>query len=233
MTLLRADDVGVHRTTLLRADDVGVHRTGTTDVRPDEVDAVVAHLVAAVDGLVRDGGLLASTVLLSRPPPQAPAGTAVRLVHLTRWVSPARLDAAAAALRPGPERSLVGHVDHDLVVHDVVTAGGDGQVRLSADGPATFLLSMDSAVEHHAFLRTFNTDDTRRVFAPLPGFVACAIFGDRRRRRVFEIAQWERLEDFLAATALPAFAEHEAVLDERCDSTDARVYQVVHVDSQS
>lgn len=217
-------------TTTLLPDDTGLVRTSTVDVRPAAVDDLVAHLSSACDALVAEGGLLSSTVLVSQAAPGA-EDAPVRVVHLARWATAEDVDAARAALSPAADPGevlAVGPAEHDLDLHLLFTTRTEQQIELGADGPATFLISMDADPALHEELLGFNVRDTEHLFALMPGFVSCTLFSDRRRERVFEVVQWESMPHFLGAISTPAFAEHNAFLQRLCRTTDARPYRVVH-----
>ena len=217
--------------TTIRPDDAGLVRTSTLDVPPDRVAAVVAHLAQVCDAVAgeRDGGLLASTVLASRAVPGA-EGAPVRVVHLARWASAVLADAARARVSPAGAEGAQGDV-HDLELREMRTAGPEQRVELDGDGPATFLISMDSDPSEHERLLTLNTDDTEALFAPMPGFVSGTFYSDHPRGRLFEVVQWQTMGHFFAAAASPGFAEHNAFIQQRCHATDARPYDVVHTTS--
>ena len=213
--------------TTLRRDDAGLVRTSTLDVPPAAVADVVAGLTRACEAVAgeRERGLLASTVLVSRAAPGS-EGDPVRVVHLSRWASADLADASRAALAPdGSAGAQAG--DHDLELREMRTAG-EPRVELAQGGPATFLISMDSDPSEHEGLLTLNLDDTEAVFSTMPGFVAGTFFSDARRGRLFEVVQWQTMGDFFAAASSPGFAEHNALIQQRCHATDARPYDVVH-----
>lgn len=215
--------------TTIRPDDAGLVRTSTLDVPPDRVAGVVAHLAQACDAVAgeRDGGLLASTVLVSRAAPGA-QDAPVRVLHLARWASAALADAAQVRLSPADAAAAQGRDVRDLELREMCTADPEQRVELAEDGPATFVISMDSDPSEHEFLLTLNTDDTREIFARMPGFVTGVFYSDHQRRRLFEVVQWQTMGHFFAAASSSDFAEHNAVIEERCHATDARPYDVVH-----
>lgn len=216
-------------TTTLRPTDTGLVRTSTYDVNPDVVAGVVGQLIDASGSLAGapDSGLLASTVLVSRARPGA--DEAVRVVHLTRWASLALADAAPASYSPaeGQSDSPVPAV-HDLELRAMHTAAVEPHIELGQDGPATFLISMDSDPAEHEYLVQLNLDDTEAIFGSMPGFVAGAFFSAVDRERLFEVVQWKTMGDFVNAATSPGFAQHNALIQRRCHATDARPYDVVH-----
>ena len=220
--------------TTLRPDDAGLVRTSTLDVPPDQVAGVVAGLTRACEAVAgeRERGLLASTVLVSRAAPGA-EDVPVRVVHLSRWASTDLADASRAALAPGGSGDAQASPDHDLELREMRTAGAEPRVELAQGGPATFLISMDSAPSEHEHLLTLNLDDTEAVFSRMPGFVAGTFFSDAQRRRLFEVVQWQTMGDFFAAASSPGFAEHNALIQQRCHATDARPYDVVHTTEEN
>lgn len=216
--------------TTLRPDDAGLVRTSTLDVLPGQVAGVVAHLTQACETVAgeRDGGLLASTVLVSRAAPGA-EDAPVRVVHLSRWASADLADASRAVLAPDGSEDVQAGPDHDLELREMRTAATEPRMKLTAGGgPATFLISMDSDPSEHEYLMTLNLADTEAVFSKMPGFVAGTFFSDAERRRLFEVVQWQTMGDFFAAASSPGFAEHDALIQQRCHATDARPYDVVH-----
>lgn len=217
-------------TTTITLDDTGLVRTSTADVRPDAVDDLVAHLSGACDALADGGGLLASTVLVSQAAPGADPVVPVRVVHLTRWATAEHVDAANAALAlpSALEEAVVGRAEHDLDLRVLVTNRPERRTELSEGGPATFLITMDADPSSHEELVELNARDTEQVFSRMAGFVGCTLFGDHRHERVFEVVQWESMPHFFAAISTSAFAEHNAVLQDICRTTDARPYRVVH-----
>lgn len=220
--------------TTIRPDDVGLVRTSTFDVSPDEVAGVVARLIEASDSAAgaTDSGLLASTVMVSAARPGAEE--AVRVVHLTRWASSALADAAPASMFPAGRRSgSPMPTVHDLELRAMHTAAVEPHIELAKDGPATFLISMDSDPSDHEYLMKLNLDDTDAVFAPMPGFLAGVFFSDVQCQRIFEIVQWRTMADFVTVTSTPGFAEHNALIQQRCHTTDARPYNVVHTTEET
>lgn len=215
--------------TTIRPDDAGLVRTSAFEVAPEQVADVVADLTRTCEAVAGepDGGLLASTVLVSRAMPGA-EGAPVRVVHLARWASAALADAAQARLSPADAVASQGGDVRDLEPRGMCTADPEQQVELAEGGAVTFLISMDSDPGEHERLLALNVDDTEVVFSKMPGFVASTFFSDYSHVRVFEIVQWQTMGNFLAAASSPAFAEHDVLIQQLCHATDARPYDVAH-----
>lgn len=220
--------------TTLRPDDAGLVRTSTYDVPPGHVVNLVAGLTRACEAVAaeRRRGLLASTVLVSRAAPGA-EDAPVRVVHLARWASVDLADASRAALTL-EAGDAQGPLEHDLELREMRTAGELRVELRDGEPPAmTFLISMDSEPSQHEYLLTLNLHDTEAVFSMMPGFVAGTFFSDALRGRLFEVVQWKTMGDFFAAASSPGFAEHNALINQRCHATDARPYDVVHTTEEN
>lgn len=206
----------------------GVHTLVTTvDLAAVDAPQVLATLTAATrERAPRAAGLVSSTWLSRRPGDDG----AARLVHYGQWRSGEHADGGAEPLLGLEE---VGHLllgstvrGHD--VHAVVCASGGARLLLAPGaGTTTYLIAVDAKAGEHEFLVRFNTTDTRRLFAPRPGFVASAILRSHDGRGLLEVVQWAGPGDFEAAAAHPDFAEHLATIDARAHSSDVGVFDVV------
>ena len=102
--------------------------------------------------------------------------------------------------------------------------------------------TISAADGHLTLINTFTCPETRQnelvaaiekanveIFLRLPGFISASIHASLDRTRVVNYVQWQRVEDFDAAGAVPEVQEHVAAIMEIAESADPRLFHVQSV----
>jgi hypothetical protein len=99
--------------------------------------------------------------------------------------------------------------------------------------------TISAADGHLTLINTFTCPETRQnelvaaiekahaeIFLRQPGFISANIHASLDRTRVVNYVQWERVEDFDAAGAVPEVQEHVAEIMKIAESADPRLFHV-------